>query len=105
MRIGAIIAITLSLGIAGSAAAVERPERGAWQQAPRPPDAGDPDPSGSEVWLEQDRTTQLERLMALEEKDPAGFRDLLRRSLTARLLWGSSGRPLPPDFPVELARP
>lgn len=87
MRFAAVCAITLLLGIAAS------------------PVAADPDPRGSEIRPPEDRTTQIERLIALEEKDPAGFRDLLRRSLTARLLWAASGRPLPPDFPVELARP
>jgi hypothetical protein len=44
-----------------------------------------------------------ERLRELSEKDPAAFRDLLRRSLSARLIWAARGEKLPPDFPVEMA--
>lgn len=91
--------MALALG-ATVAVADERIERGVWQ-APRL-EAGYPDPRGSEMSA-ADRAREVERLVALQEKDPAGFRDLLRRSLAARLLWAVSGRPLPPDLPVELA--
>ena len=99
----AVCAITLLLG-AAAFAADERPERGAWQ-APLPPTMADPAPHGTTATSDEDRTRQIEQLVRLEEKDPAGFRDLMRRSLSARLLWAVTGRPLPPDHPVELATP
>ena len=45
----------------------------------------------------------LERLRELEQKDPAAFRDLLRRSLAARLLRQEQGDGSSADLPVELA--
>jgi hypothetical protein len=52
---------------------------------------------------EDARVWTLEELRNLEANDPAGFQDLLRRSLAARLLWDARRAPLPPDLPLELA--
>jgi len=53
--------------------------------------------------LPQVPDAQLERLREIAERDPAGFRDLLRRDLAARLLWRVRGDGHSADLPVELA--
>jgi len=88
------VLIVPSSGRAGTRA----PERAADQ----PSAVNRAEPSDSSL-LPELPASVAERFRELEEKDPAAFRDLLRRSLSARLIRTERGEKFPADLPVELA--
>ena len=98
-----LIAVVLVLGPAGIAAGRDLAVPGMTLVQVEPAPVENPAAGGALPELPRGMEAMEARLRELSVKDPGAFRDLLRRSLSARLIRAARGEPLPADFPVELA--